>query len=78
MVSVPHDRSPNRRGSLSDRALRPWLEAAVLLILLFCGAFYSLRQTTVQSNAARSWVKRPAICCDSKAVLSGAPTTIAW
>src|SRR6516225_5534632 len=53
MASVPHDRSPNRHGSLSDRALRPWLEAAVLLILLFCGAFYSLRQTTVQSNAAR-------------------------
>src|SRR5262249_60813285 len=53
MASVPHDCLAHRRGLLSDRALRPWLEAAVLLILLCCGAFYSLRQTTVQSSAAR-------------------------
>jgi hypothetical protein len=30
---MPHDRSSNRRGSLSDRALRPQPEAAVLLIV---------------------------------------------
>jgi len=30
---MPHVRSPNLYGSLSDRALRPWPEAAVLLIV---------------------------------------------
>jgi hypothetical protein len=29
---MPHDRSPSLGGSLSDRALRLWPEAAVLLI----------------------------------------------
>jgi hypothetical protein len=51
IASMPHARSPNRCGSLSDRALRPWPEAAVLLI--FVRRFHSLRRTTVQSNAAR-------------------------
>jgi hypothetical protein len=31
---MPQDRSPSLRGSLSDRALRPWSKAAVLLMLL--------------------------------------------
>jgi hypothetical protein len=30
---MPHDHSPNRRGLLSDRALRPQPEGAVLLIV---------------------------------------------
>jgi hypothetical protein len=33
ITSMPHDRSSNRCGSRSDRALRPWPEAAVLLIV---------------------------------------------
>jgi hypothetical protein len=61
-----HNRSPSGCGSLSDRALRPWPEAAVLLIV-FVVALRSLRRTTAQSNAARfPWTKRPAICSDSR------------
>ena len=49
--SMSHDRSLGLRGSLSERALRPWPKAAVLLIS-WLRAFRSFRRTTVQSNRA--------------------------
>ena len=35
--SMSHNRSPGLRGSLSERALRPWRKAAVLLTFLVAG-----------------------------------------
>jgi hypothetical protein len=49
--SMSHDRSLGLRGSLSERALRPWRKAAVLLTS-WLRSFRSLRRTTVQSNPA--------------------------
>jgi hypothetical protein len=43
------NRSPSGCGSLSDRALRPWPEAAVLLIV-FVVALRSLRRTKLKAT----------------------------
>ena len=50
---MPHDRSPNRCDSLSDRALRRWPEAAVLLILFVAARSILCAGQQFQSNAAR-------------------------
>ena len=68
-----------RRGSLSDRALRPWPEAAVLLIFFVAARVLFAPDNSSKQRGAFSYVKRPAICCDSKAaVCLGVPKNIAW
>ena len=78
IASMPHDRSLSLRGSLSDRALRPWPEAAVLLIFLV--AARSVLCAGQEFKATRRvFPKRPAIRCDSKAACVRAfQKSIAW
>ena len=75
---MPHNRSPNSCGSLSDRALRPWPEAAVLLIDCLCwGALHSAPDNSSKQRGAFPYTKRPAICSDSRtAVCPGVRKTL--
>jgi hypothetical protein len=77
IASMPHDRLPNLRDSLSDRALRPRPEAAVLLISLLRRVPFLAPNNSAKQRGAFSWVKRSALCCDIRAaVCPGVPEHI--